>query len=94
MSDALRADLDGMPEAVRISTLAAVARELASVLDGMPGARDAASVAKELRATLVELKALAAAVPVEEDPVDELSRRRHARIADSAGADRAAGGGQ
>lgn len=89
VSDALRADLAGMPEAVRNSTLAAVATELASVLDGMPGARDAASVAKELRATMEALKTLADAAPAEEDPVDELNRRRAARQSTAALPDRA-----
>jgi hypothetical protein len=82
-----------MPSAVRESTLAAVAVELASVLDGMPGARDAASVAKELRATMAELKTMADAAPEEADPIDELSRRRAHRISDSPVSDGAAGSG-
>lgn len=94
VSAALSRDLDGMPEQVRSSTLAAVARQLAEVLDGEPGARDAASVAKELRAAMAELKVMSQAAPKESDPIDELSRRRDARVADASVPDRAAGGGQ
>jgi hypothetical protein len=47
---ALRSDLEKMPQPVRESTLTAAAMQLALVLDDQPGARDAASVAKELRA--------------------------------------------
>lgn len=94
VAQALERDLEAMPEAVRDSTLAAVARELASVLDAEPGARDAAAVAKELRAAMAELTAMANAAPKESDPIDEISRRRAARVADAPPPDRAAGGGQ
>jgi hypothetical protein len=76
---ALDADLEQMPRRVQESTLAAVARELADVLDGKPGARDAASVAKEMRAALTDLRTMADMVPEEADPIDELSRRKAAR---------------
>lgn len=94
VSDALQAELDGMPEAVRNSTLAAGARVAALILDEEPGARDAASLLKELRATMAELKIMAEQAPEESDPIDELSRRRTARVADSPLPDRAARGGQ
>lgn len=90
----LEAELAEMPEAVRSGTLAAAARVLAGVLDDGPGARDAASVAKEMRCALAELRALASAVPDESDPIDELQRRRDARVAGAPVPDRAAGGGQ
>jgi hypothetical protein len=92
--DALEADLELMPEAVRSSTLAEVARTLAGVLDSMPGARDAASVAKEMRAALADLRTMADTVPEEADPIDELSRRRTHRITDPPLPDRASGGSQ
>lgn len=90
--DALEADLDAMPARVQDSTLAAVARTLAEVLDSQPGARDAASVAKEMRAALADLKTMADAVPEEADPIDELSRRRADRLSDPSVSDRATGG--
>ncbi len=92
--DALADELAAMPEDVQRSTLAAVARELAAVLDGGPGARDAASVAKEMRAALAELKAMAEQAPEESDPIDELERRRADRIAGAPLPHRAAGGRQ
>lgn len=91
--DALEADLDAMPARVQDSTLAAVARQLAEVLDSQPGARDAASVAKEMRAALADLKTLADAVPEEADPIDELSRRKAARQSGTDLPQRSAGGG-
>ncbi|WP_080671670.1 hypothetical protein [Salinispora cortesiana] len=92
--DALEADLGEMPPAVRDSAMAAVARRLAGVLDEGCGARDAASVSKEIRAALADLRTMADAVPEEADPIDVLSRRRVDRIADPPVSDRAAGGGR
>jgi molybdopterin-guanine dinucleotide biosynthesis protein A len=63
----------------RISPLGAVAMALAAHMDSLLiSGRDAASVAKELRATLLEIRREA---PVEEkgDAVDDLQRRREAR---------------
>jgi hypothetical protein len=91
---ALEAELLAMPTAVRESTIAAGALVAAQILDGRPGTRDTASLLKELRAAVADLHELAAAVPEEADPIDELSRRRTARVADTAVQDRAAGGGQ
>jgi hypothetical protein len=93
VSKALLADLDGMPEAVRNSTLAAGARVAAGILDSEPGARDAASLLKELRATMAELRAMADAAPAEEDPIDELSRRKAARQSGAHLSQRSVGGG-
>ncbi len=94
VGEALADELAGMPEAVQSCTLAAVARELAAVLDAGPGARDAASVAKEMRAALAELKTMAEQAPEESDPIDELERRRADRIAGTPLPHRAAGGRQ
>jgi hypothetical protein len=92
--DALEADLEQMPRRVQESTLAAVARELAAVLDSQPGARDAASVAKEMRAALADLKTMADMVPEEADPIDELLRRSADRLTNPALPDRAGRGRQ
>lgn len=70
--DALERDLMMMPERVRDSALAESARVLADTLDGMPGARDAASCAKELRAHLVDLKTASDVTPEQADPIDIL----------------------
>lgn len=76
---ALEVDLRAMPQRVRESTLAAVARSLAEQLDEGIGARDAASVAKEIRACVADLRVMADMVPEEADPRDELARRKLAR---------------
>lgn len=68
--DALESDLKLMPARVRVSALAESARVLADTLDGMPGARDAASCAKELRAHLVDLKSASDVTPEQADPID------------------------
>lgn len=91
---ALTSELKAMPEAVRESTVAAGALIAAQILDGRPGTRDTASLLKELRAAVAELRDLAALAPEESDPIDELSRRRDARVAGAAVPDRAAGGRQ
>jgi hypothetical protein len=83
-----------MPATVRDSTVAAGARVAAQILDGRPGTRDTASLLKELRAAMADLTEMAAAAPKESDPIDELKRRRAARVPESAVQDRAAGGGQ
>ncbi len=70
---ALERDLERMPARVRESALAHSARVLADTLDGMPGARDTASCAKELRAHLEDLKSASDVTPEEADPIDLLS---------------------
>lgn len=74
--EALEQDIEAMPRAVRESSTAAIARSLAATLDEGPGARDAASVAKELRATIAELREMNSRVPSEVDPIDQLAARR------------------
>lgn len=66
---ALEKDLLAMPQAVRESARAESARVLADILDEMPGARDAASCAKELRAHLEDLATAAAQAPSDTDPL-------------------------
>lgn len=83
-----------MPAEVRESTVAAGALVAAQILDCRPGTRDTASLLKELRAAVADLRVMAAAAPEEGDPIDELSRRRAARVSEAAVSDGAAGGGQ
>jgi len=75
------------------STIAAGAQVAASILDEQPGARDAASLLKELRAAMADLQAMADKAPEESDPIDELSRRRADREPGPALSDGSAGGG-
>ncbi len=72
--DALERDLKLMPERVRDSALAESARVLADTLDSMPGARDAASCAKELRAHLIDLKSASDVAPKDDDPLARMER--------------------
>ena len=55
---------------------------LDSLHDGESGARDAATLSKELRAVTAELESLA---PVKESSVDDLAKRRAARRAEATG---------
>lgn len=80
---AVKADLDSLPEQVRSSGLAAAALTLASMLDEGVPARDAAAVGRELRQSLAALRDLARAAPTKEDPLDELEKRRSARVTGS-----------
>jgi hypothetical protein len=78
-------DGDGIAEAVRgdrRAALEAIRDKLAAELDDAEG-RDAATVAKELRATLAELESLPGGK--EASAVDDLSARRAKRRADAAG---------
>jgi hypothetical protein len=52
---AARLELKALPKALRSSTLAAAAVELARRLDDGPTDREAAAVARELRLALIEL---------------------------------------
>lgn len=90
---AVVSELAGMPEGVRALPQAAAALVLADLLEGA-SPRDAATVSKELRLTLAELrKAAEATAPQEVDPVDELAGRRAARITTEA-PDRSAAAGE
>lgn len=80
IEDSVRAEIEAMPAQVRSSGLASTALVVASRLVDA-GHRDTAPLARELRAALAELRELAAAVPAEVDPLDELERKRAARLA-------------
>lgn len=78
---AVQRDLERLPEADRNGALAALALNLARRLDAGPaGLRDTASVARELRATLVEIANRVVPLP-EADPLDDLAERRASRRA-------------
>ncbi|MEV4474660.1 hypothetical protein [Nonomuraea sp. NPDC049504] len=77
MSDLLKAIESGD----RRASLQAIRDRLANELRAAEG-RDAAAIAKELRATLAELDALPGE---EEDALDQLAARRADRIADAQG---------
>jgi hypothetical protein len=57
ISDAVRAELDGLPPGLGASTLAAAALVLAQRLDDGPADREATMLARELRLTMAELRA-------------------------------------
>lgn len=90
VTDAARCELDRLPEPIRSSVLAASARTLAERLDEA-STRDAPALARELRATVGELRELAKAAPKEADPLDEISARRAARLAGAQASKRATG---
>jgi len=75
---AVQKDLERLPEADRKGALAALALNLARRLDEGGGLRDTASLARELRATLVEIANRVVPLP-EADPLDELAKRRAQR---------------
>lgn len=74
--DALKHELDSMPDVVKTSTLAAAALELAKQLDSsVNGGTSKSMIAKELRETMRTLHDLAP--PKQEE--SELDRRRRDR---------------
>lgn len=79
IEDAIDAEIGGFSPSVQLSPLAATAVRLAHLLDQEEDSRDAATLSRELRATMGELRNLAAARPVEADPVDEFTERRARR---------------
>lgn len=74
---ATRAQLREVGVSVQKNAVAATAVALARVLDGEPGARDAAAVAGQLRAHMADLTKVAA--PKTSSSLDELRKRRDAR---------------
>lgn len=60
---AAETEIGGLPETLRASTLARVVLALAERLDGDVSDREAATVARELRLTLTELRRLAGLEP-------------------------------
>lgn len=77
---AVRSELRKLPAELQDGPLAEAALMLAGMLpEASP--RDAATLNRELRLTLAELRQLADAMaPEEVDPVDELAQRRAARL--------------
>jgi outer membrane lipopolysaccharide assembly protein LptE/RlpB len=75
---ATRAQLRATGVSVQNNALAATAVALASLMDSEPGARDAAAVARELRATVTELTKGAAPAGARSS-LDELRARREQR---------------
>jgi hypothetical protein len=83
-SVAVLRDLAAMPIRVQRTTEAATAFALAEELE-RGRALSASAVAKELVALMDKLRGMASAVEKERDPLDELTSRRVARLADAAG---------
>lgn len=75
---ATRQQLRNANVSVQDNALAATAVMLARALDEGVGARDAAAVARELRATVLEL--VKAAAPQARSSLDELQAKREARL--------------
>lgn len=76
VADRVRDDLAKLPEALRTSALAGAAELLAErLLVAEP--REAPALARELRATLDDLRARAG-TPIQEDHIDQLAKRRRA----------------
>ncbi len=75
VQQALEKDLGTLPVALRASPLAEMARALAFAMDEEPGARDLASLNKELRATLAELRERSRETAKDDDPI-QLSQER------------------
>ena len=80
MADADETLLRVVPGGDYAASLAAIRDVLTDRLADA-GARDAAALSRELSRVLTELEALRA--PEEADPVDEIARRRAARLADA-----------
>lgn len=72
---ATKAEIEGYPEKVRTSALAATAETLAVRLNESTP-RDAASIGRELRAALTELREKASATPEEASEYDRIRARR------------------
>lgn len=82
--EAVTRDLEGYPEDIRGSSTALAALALANAIDYPKAAMAMAPMVKELRECMAEL-AEKAPPKVEGDAVDDLTSRRNARRADSAG---------
>ncbi|WP_423833353.1 hypothetical protein [Streptomyces manipurensis] len=77
--DAARAEIDRLGAEDVAPGLAAIAISLATALDGDPGAAATPGLARELRATLLELRKLAPP-KAEGDALDDLAARRAKRL--------------
>jgi hypothetical protein len=80
VSDALRDELDALPQALQGSSLAEAARVCACAIDEEPGARDLASLLKEFRAILAELRERSREAPADDDPIQQSQNRGPAPI--------------
>lgn len=89
---AVLAELEGVSDRTRVSTLAATAIALARRLDETTAARDSASLARELRITMSAIHGSDAGDD-DDDPVEEFKRRMKVRraAARAAAADDGAG---
>jgi hypothetical protein len=81
--EAVTRDLEELGSKASESALAATALVLAEQLDGPNSATSKALCAKELTATLKELRALAPPKK-QEDRADKIRKRRHLRVAGAA----------
>lgn len=78
--EAITADLEKLPEAIRFSGLAATARSLARELDSpRNSATSKSQVARSLLDTMAALDTLASRVPAADDAVDQLAKARAER---------------
>jgi hypothetical protein len=86
VTDAVTRELDGMPDELATSALAAAALVLAEGLDSRASLAQKALGTKELREVMDRLRALAP-TRAEEDEVDRARRRRGERLARQAAAE-------
>jgi len=77
---ALEKALQEFPAPLRTSPLAEAARICACAIDEDPGARDLASLLKEFRAILTELRDLSRETPADGDPIKQSQERGPAPI--------------
>ncbi len=80
VQDSLARELEALPDALSRSSLAEAARICASTIDDEPGARDLASLLKEFRAILAELRDLSRETPASNDPIQASQERGPAPI--------------
>lgn len=74
-----RAEIDGLGVQSIAPGLVAIALELARQLDDCEAPTSAAVVARELRATMLELRRVAPPKATAADPVDQLAAKREKR---------------
>ena len=79
--EAVRRHVDGLPQSLKGSALAVTALHLAEVLTSTSAARDAATLAKELRACLEDLTKAQSLAVDKADAVDEIKAARDKRRA-------------
>ena len=77
--EAVRREVALLPLSLQGSALALTALHLGEVLTSTDSARDAATIVKELRATLADLSAAVGSAIDKADAVDEIKRQRDKR---------------